>query len=72
MRGALAIRTASTNISSSQSVIHVIIRPMEQQILEIDAPEWKFTTVNDAWINALEAGKVLYFPRLAFTLTAQE
>lgn len=45
---------------------------MEQQILEIDAADWKISAVNDEWIAALEAGKVLYFPRLAFTLTAQE
>lgn len=45
---------------------------MEQQILEIEATEWKFAAVNDAWIGALESGKVLYFPRLAFTLTAAE
>jgi hypothetical protein len=45
---------------------------MEQQILEIDATEWQIAAVNDAWISALEAGKVLYFPRLPFSLSAQE
>ncbi|CAN5366406.1 Kdo hydroxylase family protein [soil metagenome] len=45
---------------------------MEQQILEIDLTDWKIAAANEAWISALEAGKVLHFPRLAFPLTTQE
>ncbi|QDZ28840.1 Kdo hydroxylase family protein [Noviherbaspirillum sp. UKPF54] len=45
---------------------------MEQQILEIDGADWQIGAPQDAWIHALEAGKVLYFPRLGFRLTEQE
>jgi hypothetical protein len=33
---------------------------------------WKVGAASDAWIAALEAGKVLYFPHVAFTLMAGE
>jgi 3-deoxy-D-manno-oct-2-ulosonic acid (Kdo) hydroxylase len=39
---------------------------MEAQILEIDASTWQLPATSKEWIAALEAGKVLYFPRLAF------
>lgn len=45
---------------------------MENQILEIAGADWKVSAPQDAWIHALEAGKVLYFPRLAFQLRQQE
>ena len=45
---------------------------MEQQILEIDISNWQPTGANTEWIAALEAGKVLYFPRLAFALNTAE
>jgi hypothetical protein len=45
---------------------------MEQQILEIDCATWQPGAANAGWIAALEAGKVLYFPHLAFTLGADE
>lgn len=45
---------------------------MEKQILEIDAAEWSVGAASDSWIAALEAGKVLYFPNLAFTPLADE
>ena len=45
---------------------------MEQQIVEIDAAEWHINHTSDAPITALEAGKVLYFPRLAFQSTPSE
>jgi hypothetical protein len=45
---------------------------MEQQIIEIDNRSWQPEAVNPGWITALEAGKVLYFPQLAFTLLPQE
>jgi len=45
---------------------------MEQQILEIDGDDWRPVAANPEWIAALEAGKVLYFPHLAFTLSASE
>jgi hypothetical protein len=45
---------------------------MEQQILEIDNASWQPDAANAGWIAALEAGKVLYFPRLAFMLGSDE
>jgi hypothetical protein len=45
---------------------------MEQQILEILALGWYFSGAHDAWIAALEAGKVLYFPKLEFALKPDE
>jgi hypothetical protein len=45
---------------------------MESQILEILALSWYLGAAHESWIAALEAGKVLYFPRLEFSLTAQE
>src|SRR6185437_8111698 len=45
---------------------------MEQQIIEIDSTSWRPDVVHTDWIAALEAGKVLYFPRLAFELGESE
>ncbi|MGZ5818235.1 MAG: Kdo hydroxylase family protein, partial [Burkholderiaceae bacterium] len=45
---------------------------MEKQILEIDTAEWAVGSASESWIAALEAGKVLYFPKLAFTPSADE
>jgi hypothetical protein len=45
---------------------------MEQQILSIANDEWRIAAPRDEWIAALEAGKVLYFPNLAFKLTTGE
>lgn len=45
---------------------------METQLVELDLADWAAATPNDAWIAALEAGKVLFFPRLAFELRADE
>lgn len=45
---------------------------MSQQILEMDSTEWQVAAAQDAWIAALEAGKVLYFPKLAFATTPHE
>jgi hypothetical protein len=45
---------------------------MEQQIVEIDISSWQPDCANTEWIAALEAGKVLYFPHLAFTLSEAE
>ena len=45
---------------------------MEQQIVEIDINTWQPDHANADWIAALEAGKVLYFPYLAFTLSDAE
>lgn len=41
-------------------------------IVVIDAEDWTLESVDPAWIMALEAGKVLYFPRLAFRLKEGE
>ena len=45
---------------------------MESQIVEIDATDWRAVQANESWTAALEAGKVLYFPRLGFELLPQE
>ena len=43
---------------------------METQLVELDLHDWNAATPNEAWIAELEAGKVLYFPRLGFELIA--
>ena len=45
---------------------------MDQQIVEIDTADWQPNAVDAAWIAALEAGKVLYFPHLTFSLSERE
>lgn len=45
---------------------------MESQIIEIDVAEWQVAEPNPDWIAGLEAGKVLYFPHLPFTLLPEE
>lgn len=45
---------------------------METQLVELDLSDWSAAEPNAAWIAALEAGKVLFFPRLAFTLSPEE
>jgi 3-deoxy-D-manno-oct-2-ulosonic acid (Kdo) hydroxylase len=45
---------------------------MATQLVELDLADWTGATPNEAWITALEAGKVLYFPRLAFELQPEE
>ncbi|KAF3997456.1 Kdo hydroxylase family protein [Glaciimonas immobilis] len=45
---------------------------MEQQILNLDCANWHIDSPDRSWIAALESGKVLYFPRLAFVLTQDE
>ncbi|MDQ6882564.1 MAG: Kdo hydroxylase family protein [Pseudomonadota bacterium] len=45
---------------------------MEQRVLEIDAAEWRLGDPQPTWVAALEDGKVLYFPRLAFALETGE
>ncbi len=45
---------------------------MEEQILTLPLDDWRAATANDAWIAAVEAGKVLYFPRLPFSLEPGE
>lgn len=45
---------------------------MESQIVQIDAVAWQTVTADPAWTVALEAGKVLHFPRLGFALLPHE
>ncbi len=45
---------------------------METQLVELALNDWNAATPNEAWIAALEAAKVLYFPRLSFELLPQE
>lgn len=46
--------------------------PMDQQIIAIDNNEWRVAAPRDEWIAALEAGKLLYFPRLPFIFSKSE
>jgi hypothetical protein len=45
---------------------------MESQIVKIDATDWRQISGRPEWTAAVEAGKVLYFPQLAFQLSEQE
>lgn len=45
---------------------------MGTQLLTLDLADWQAATPQPAWISALEAGQVLYFPKLAFALQPQE
>jgi hypothetical protein len=45
---------------------------MQDRIVEIDARDWRAPGSHPNWIEAVEDGKVLYFPQLAFELSAQE
>lgn len=45
---------------------------MQQQLVTLDLADWTGGTRQPAWIEALEAGKVLYFPRLAFAMLPHE
>lgn len=44
----------------------------QSQIVELDLADWDGARSDPEWIAALEAGKVLYFPRLAFELEPRE
>jgi len=45
---------------------------MASQLVELDLSDWQAAAPHDDWIAALEAGKVLYFPQLAFDFLPQE
>ncbi|MFT3717667.1 Kdo hydroxylase family protein [Pseudorhodoferax sp.] len=45
---------------------------MASQLLELDLADWAGARADDAWVEALEAGKVLVFPRLGFALSPEE
>ena len=45
---------------------------MESQIIRIDATDWRQVQSRPDWTAAVEAGKVLYFPELAFQLSGPE
>ena len=45
---------------------------MKSQIVKIPATQWQLSATDPNWIDALEQGKVLYFPSLPFTLTTDE
>jgi hypothetical protein len=68
MSDSLAQSTASTHSTTAP----LLPQGTESQIVTIDAAEWKMEHTDPAWIAALEAGKVLYFPNLAFKLKEEE
>jgi hypothetical protein len=45
---------------------------MLDRIVEVGSRDWHAPGSDAAWIEAVEAGKVLYFPGLAFDLSAEE
>lgn len=45
---------------------------MASQLVPLDLADWAGAAPHDDWIAALEAGKVLYFPRLRFELLPSE
>lgn len=45
---------------------------MNSQIVKIPATQWQLPTTDPHWIEALEQGKVLYFPSLPFSLSPAE
>src|SRR3569623_2370299 len=45
---------------------------MQGRIVELDARDWRAPGSDPQWIAAVEDGKVLYFPRLAFALSGAE
>ncbi|MGI4777082.1 MAG: Kdo hydroxylase family protein [Janthinobacterium lividum] len=45
---------------------------MDSQLVELGLSDWNGATPNRDWIVALEAGKVLFFPKLAFVIRPQE
>ncbi len=45
---------------------------MQQQLVTLDLAEWTGGMPQPPWIEALEAGKVLYFPKLRFGVLAHE
>ncbi|HEY2256895.1 MAG TPA: Kdo hydroxylase family protein [Variovorax sp.] len=45
---------------------------MDSQLVELDLADWAGAKPQEAWIAALEAGKVLHFPRLGFELLPAE
>ena len=45
---------------------------MQQQLVTLELARWADATPEPTWIQALEAGKVLHFPKLAFEMQAGE
>jgi hypothetical protein len=45
---------------------------MQDRILELDACDWRAPGSDPKWIEAVEDGKVLYFPQLAFEVSQRE
>src|SRR3954468_19299939 len=45
---------------------------MAGRIVELDARDWHAPGSNAQWIAAVEEGKVLYFPKMGFELSAAE
>ena len=45
---------------------------MDPKIIELPGSDWAGVASEPAWISALEAGKVLYFPHLAFQVSEAE
>lgn len=45
---------------------------MSDAIVTIDSSNWKLEQVDPSWIEALEDGKVLFFPNLSFALDDNE
>src|SRR2546421_11100857 len=47
-------------------------RDVNERIVEISGRNWRAPGCDPKWIEAVEDGKVLYFPQLAFELSDEE
>jgi len=45
---------------------------MESRLVTLDCDDWEAPGCERAWIDTVEDGKVLYFPRLSFSLSGRE
>ena len=45
---------------------------MQTRLVRLDGDSWHAPGFDPRWVEAVEDGKVLYFPQLAFALSARE
>src|SRR3954452_22327739 len=60
------------NCTANWRRIDIAGHRMESRIVTLDSVDWFSPGFDPRWIDAVEDGKVLYFPRLAFPLSPQE
>lgn len=57
---------------SAPNHVAIAAAEVESQIITVNARSWQIDEIDPAWIVALEEGKILYFPHLAFQLQDDE